>query len=34
LKWSLGTFILLMIAHERRHVYQARQVRQSPGFPA
>jgi len=34
LKWSLGTFILLMIAHERRHTYQARIVRQSPGFPA
>jgi len=33
-KWSLGAFILLMIAHERRHTYQARVVRQSPAFPA
>jgi len=34
LKWSLGAFILMMISHERRHVYQAREVRQAPGFPA
>jgi hypothetical protein len=33
-KWSLGAFIQLMLAHERRHVYQARQVRQNPAFPA
>lgn len=33
-KWSLGAFILLMIAHERRHTYQARQVRQNPAFPS
>ena len=33
-KWSLGAFIQLMLAHERRHVYQARIVRQDPGFPA
>ena len=33
-KWSLGAFIQLMLAHERRHVYQARVVRQSPSFPA
>jgi len=32
-KWSLGAFILLMLAHERRHIHQARQVRQSPAFP-
>lgn len=34
IKWSLGAFIQLMIAHERRHVWQARQVRQDPAFPA
>jgi hypothetical protein len=33
-KWSLGSLILMMIAHERRHVWQARQVRQNPAFPA
>jgi hypothetical protein len=33
-KWSLGSFILIMIAHERRHTFQARQVRQNPAFPA
>jgi len=33
-KWSLGAFIQLMLAHERRHVWQARQVRQHPSFPA
>ena len=33
-KWSLGAFIQLMLAHERRHTLQARQVRQEPGFPA
>jgi len=32
-KWSLGAFIQLMLAHERRHVYQAREVRQNPAFP-
>jgi DinB superfamily len=34
LKWSLGGLILMMLAHERRHIYQARQVRQNPAFPA
>ena len=34
LKWSLGSFILMMIAHERRHIHQAREVRQHPSFPA
>jgi hypothetical protein len=33
-KWSLGAFFQLMLAHERRHVWQARQVRQNPQFPA
>ena len=32
-KFSLGTFMLLMLAHERRHTLQARQVRQDPRFP-
>ena len=33
LKWSLGSLIQMMLAHERRHTWQAREVRQSPGFP-
>jgi len=32
-KWSLGAYIQLMLAHERRHTWQARQVRQHPNFP-
>jgi hypothetical protein len=32
-KWSLGIFIQLMLAHERRHIWQAREVRQNPAFP-
>lgn len=32
-KWSLGVFMLMMIAHERRHILQAREVRQNPSFP-
>jgi hypothetical protein len=32
-KWSLGAFFQLMLAHERRHTFQARQVRQHPDFP-
>jgi DinB superfamily len=32
-KWSLGGFFQMMLAHERRHVFQARQVRQQPAFP-
>ena len=32
--WSLGTFFQVMLAHERRHIWQARQVRQNPAFPA
>ncbi len=34
LKWSLGGLILMMLAHERRHIHQARMVRQNPAFPA
>jgi len=33
-KWSLGAYFQLMLAHERRHVWQARIVRQNPAFPA
>lgn len=33
-KWSLGTFIQLMLAHERRHIHQARRVRADARFPA
>jgi hypothetical protein len=32
--FSLGAFIQFMLAHDRRHVYQAREVRQRPSFPA
>jgi hypothetical protein len=32
--WSLGGFFQMMLAHERRHTFQARQVRQNPAFPA
>jgi hypothetical protein len=32
--WRLGTLFALMLAHERRHLWQARQVRIHPGFPA
>jgi hypothetical protein len=32
-KWSLGALFMMMLAHERRHVYQARLVRQDPRFP-
>jgi hypothetical protein len=32
-RWSLGTFFSVMLAHERRHIWQARQVRTDPRFP-
>ena len=32
-RWSLGTIFAVMLAHERRHIWQARQVRNRPGFP-
>ena len=34
LKWSLGSLFQMMLAHERRHVWQARVVRQQPNFAA
>jgi hypothetical protein len=33
-RWSLGTIFAVMLAHERRHIWQARRVRNQPGFPA
>ena len=33
LRLSLGTWLLFLAAHERRHLWQARQVRQEPAFP-
>jgi hypothetical protein len=32
--WSLGTMFAVMLAHQRRHIWQARQVLTQPGFPA
>ena len=32
-KWSLGTMFALVLAHERRHIWQARQVRNERRFP-
>lgn len=32
-KWSIGIVLPLSVAHERRHLYQARQVRSASGFP-
>ena len=31
-KWRLGAYIAIALAHERRHIWQARQVRNDPGF--
>ena len=33
MKWSLGTMFALVLAHERRHIWQARQVRNAQRFP-
>jgi hypothetical protein len=33
-KWTLGTYIAVALAHERRHIWQARQVRNATGFPS
>lgn len=32
-RWSLGTFLAVTLAHERRHIWQAREVRNAAGFP-
>jgi hypothetical protein len=34
LRLSLGSGFALMAAHERRHLWQARRIRELPGFPA
>jgi hypothetical protein len=31
--WSLGAMFAIMLAHERRHIWQAREVRNAAGFP-
>ena len=33
LRLPLGAYFQFMLAHERRHLWQARQVRNAPGFP-
>jgi hypothetical protein len=33
MKLSLGTMFALVLAHQRRHIWQARQVRNEKGFP-
>jgi len=32
--WSLNGTFAVLLAHERRHIWQARQVRTDPAFPA
>lgn len=32
-RWSLGSLFAVTLAHERRHIWQARQVRNDPRFP-
>jgi hypothetical protein len=34
LKMSLGTMFALVLTHERRHIWQARQVRNQSTFPS
>ena len=34
IRFSLGGCFRVALAHERRHLWQARQVRDAPGFPA
>jgi hypothetical protein len=34
LRMPLGSGFAVMTAHERRHLWQARRVTSSPGFPA
>jgi hypothetical protein len=34
LRFRLGTGLLVLAAHDRRHVWQARQVLKASGFPA
>jgi len=32
--WSLGTMFAVTLAHERRHIWQARRVRNDKNFPS
>ena len=32
--WSLNGTLAILLAHERRHIWQARQVRTDPAFPS
>ena len=32
--WTLNGTYAILLAHERRHIWQARQVRTDPAFPA
>jgi hypothetical protein len=34
LRFTVGAGFLIVAAHDRRHLWQAEQVRQSAGFPA
>jgi hypothetical protein len=33
LRFTVGTGLLIITAHDRRHLWQARKVREAPGFP-
>jgi hypothetical protein len=33
-RWSLNGTFGILLAHARRHIWQAREVRKAPGFPA
>ncbi len=34
IRWSLGAMLAVMLAHERRHLWQAREVRREKAFPS
>lgn len=34
LRLPFGAYVAFLLAHDRRHLWQARQVRNDPGFPA
>jgi hypothetical protein len=34
LSWTMNGTFLFLLAHDRRHIWQARQVRKEPSFPA
>ena len=34
ISWSLNGTFAILLAHERRHIWQAREVRKDPAFPA